>query len=145
MFAHDLCAVAIAPLRSVPKDKWKLDEISFVLRKGLQFCMLGSVDINGRTINNWSRLRSSLKAEIVKSHIAELHEANETLHVDGQASSEQIADSILRQLGSGSLGEATDQLPAEIVQFQDDSKKQKAQQINKAPHCDSQNQKNKSK
>ena len=86
LFLHDVAAIIASPLRQVPQEKWKMRDIERIVRTAFQFCLCGSIDLNGRTTTTWSKLREELKVDVVKTHLAQIYEASENLK-------QQLADS----------------------------------------------------
>ena len=73
----------------------------------------------------WCKLRENLKSEMVKVHIAVIHEAHDSLMIDEQASSEDAANNILRQLecaepGPGGEAGSDWKILPELATFHDD-------------------------
>ncbi|CAK0824466.1 unnamed protein product, partial [Prorocentrum cordatum] len=67
-FLHDFCCAITSILQFVDEGKRKKKDIINVVRIGLDFTFVGAVEVEGRELKQWSKVRSHMKMLLIRAH-----------------------------------------------------------------------------
>ena len=68
MWMECCCRALMLPLAGLGEDQIKFDEVGSLLRVACRFCFAGEVVHNFVCYKGWSKLRKTLRAEVISKH-----------------------------------------------------------------------------